>query len=352
VGGLLFKEIAAGAQHNLALAATGQLYAWGANGSSQLGLGSTTDVNTPTAVSSGTRFVHVAAGGLHSLALAATGQLYAWGSNIYGQLGIANPASPTIGSTPAPVPYLPALTQAVAGESHSLALTATGTAYAWGSNYAGQLSAPGGILSYTPNYSSRLITAVPLLTQLAAGRMHSLALAAGGVLYTWGSNYGGELGQGFVAPTYTYTPSQEATGSTAWATLGTGCQAGMSLARTASGLTFASAGPNTNGELGDGTTSSSTRFDRLSPLVSLQPLPVLAAAPGAGFALAPNPASGQATALGLPAGTSLAVYDALGLLARTTAGATLEVSGLAPGVYVVRATAPGQPPRTARLAVQ
>ena len=67
--------------------------------------------------------------------------------------------------------------------------------------------------------------------------------------------------------------------------------------------------------------------------------------------LVPNPASGPVQALGLPAGASLAVYDALGRLVRPAAAA-LNVAGLAAGVYVVRAQATGQPAQSARLLVQ
>jgi hypothetical protein len=67
--------------------------------------------------------------------------------------------------------------------------------------------------------------------------------------------------------------------------------------------------------------------------------------------LVPNPASGPVQALGLPNGTSLAVYDTMGRLVRPAA-ATLDVAGLAAGVYVVRAQAPGQPMQSARLLVQ
>ncbi|MBO2011860.1 T9SS type A sorting domain-containing protein [Hymenobacter negativus] len=74
------------------------------------------------------------------------------------------------------------------------------------------------------------------------------------------------------------TPTQEATGATTWTTLASGPMADFSLARNSSGYAFASTGQNTNGQLGDGSTTSAQRFDRVSPLRSFQPLPVELAA--------------------------------------------------------------------------
>jgi hypothetical protein len=76
--------------HTVAITAAGQLYAWGANGSGQLGDGTTTQRRIPTLVGSG--FASVAAGASdqttsHTVAITTTGQLYAWGSDASGQLG-------------------------------------------------------------------------------------------------------------------------------------------------------------------------------------------------------------------------------------------------------------------------
>ena len=45
-----FKQVATGYHHSLALTSTGQVYAWGDNGSGQLGDGTTTQRTTPTLV--------------------------------------------------------------------------------------------------------------------------------------------------------------------------------------------------------------------------------------------------------------------------------------------------------------
>lgn len=88
-------------------------------------------------------------------------------------------------------------------------------------------------------------------------------------------------------------------------------------------------------------------------------MPLVLAAAGASaatlFTLSPNPASTQVVVAGLPAGSAVELFDGLGRLARrATLSATGAVSvlGLAPGLYVLRATSPAGQWHTARVAVE
>src|SRR4029078_11080626 len=81
--------------------------------------------------------VAVAAGDIHSLALGADGRVWVWGENYSGQLGLAE----SVRQQPTPT-LLPGLTNVMAiaaRSSHSLALLADGSVWAWGANYQGQL---------------------------------------------------------------------------------------------------------------------------------------------------------------------------------------------------------------------
>jgi len=84
--------IAAGAYHSLALKNDGTVWAWGYNNYGQLGNGSNIFYsNVPVQVSSLTGVIAVAAmGSSHSLALKNDGTVWAWGANGTGQLGIGN----------------------------------------------------------------------------------------------------------------------------------------------------------------------------------------------------------------------------------------------------------------------
>jgi len=201
-------QIAAGNSHSLALTATGQLYAFGLNDVGQLGRatnsGTTNPNPTPTPVSlpgATGPVVQIAAGGSHSLALTATGQLYAFGYNFYGQLGSAT-NSGTVKPNPTPTPVsLPGATgpvvQIAAGDLHSLALTATGQLYAFGLNDFGQLGSATNNGTTNPNPTPTPVTppgATGLVVQIAAGNSHSLALTATGQLYAFGLNGSGQLG--------------------------------------------------------------------------------------------------------------------------------------------------------------
>ena len=79
--------VSAGGFQSLAVRSDGTVWAWGANGSGELGDGTTTDRRTPVQVSGLTSAVAVSGGGYFSLALLADGTVWAWGYNHSGQLG-------------------------------------------------------------------------------------------------------------------------------------------------------------------------------------------------------------------------------------------------------------------------
>jgi alpha-tubulin suppressor-like RCC1 family protein len=189
VSGLQFvTAVSAGGRHSLALLADGTVAAWGANGSGQLGNGSTAESSVPVPVSGLSEVTAISAGANHSLALLANGTVMAWGNNEGGQLGVGGGF--TEGSTvPIPVKGLTGVTAISAGANFSLALLNDGTAVAWGENESGQLGS-GGAGSDSPVPVKRLTGA----TAIAAGAEFSLALLGNGTVQAWGDNGRGELG--------------------------------------------------------------------------------------------------------------------------------------------------------------
>ena len=202
-------QVAAGGNHSLAVTASGQLYAFGYNGYG--GLGSATNsgtgnpTSTPTPVSLPGEIgpvTQVAAGGAHSLAVTASGQLYAFGLNGTGELGSATNIST---NNPNPTPTLVTLpgeigpvTQVAAGGNHSLAVTASGQLYAFGYNEYGQLGSATNSGTGNPNPTPTLVSLpgeVGRVTQVAAGGDHSLAVTASGQLYAFGINEYRSAGQ-------------------------------------------------------------------------------------------------------------------------------------------------------------
>ncbi len=177
------RRLAAGNLHSLYLGSDGSLWAWGANGSGQLGDGTTTTRTTPKQILTGV--ANLAAGSSHTLALKTDGSLWAWGANGSGQLGDGTTTTRTT-----PKQILTGVANLAAGSSHTLALKTDGSLWAWGANWYGQLG-DGTTTSHT--------TPIPVLTGVAAiatGGDHTLALKTDGSLWAWGANGSGQLGDG------------------------------------------------------------------------------------------------------------------------------------------------------------
>jgi alpha-tubulin suppressor-like RCC1 family protein len=192
--------VAAGAEHSLAVTASGEVLSWGAGARFQLGHGvaaralrflAARDEPAPRLVRAleTVRVSSVAAGHFHSLTVAADGALLSWGAGRFRQLGLPEDAD-----APAPrcVPGLPRAAAAAGGGAHSLAVESLGGAVlAFGTNQAGCLGlgekAP-------PGVGVRAAARVPCVNavSVAAGWKHSAAVTADGELLTWG--WGGSEG--------------------------------------------------------------------------------------------------------------------------------------------------------------
>ena len=158
---------------------------------------------TPPKLSRGIRFSQISAGGFQagnfqgfSVGVASDGNAYAWGSNQYGQLGQGS-ASSTPQKTPVRVPLPDGVdssftyTQAVAGGYHVLAVGSDGIVYAWGANDHGQLG---------DNTTTERSKPLPVkgadgqpfkAFQVSAGAYGSAAISLDGRVYTWGSENNG-----------------------------------------------------------------------------------------------------------------------------------------------------------------
>ena len=140
----------AGAEHTCAVstANTNKIYCWGANGSGQLGDGSTTDSLLPVATvmtggsGSSTRTAFIAAGSDFTCATDA-GSIKCWGENGSGQMGnggttdVLTPTSvPTFGGFTNAVTYSVA---AGGGTVCAISEASTPKIFCWGANAAGQV---------------------------------------------------------------------------------------------------------------------------------------------------------------------------------------------------------------------
>jgi hypothetical protein len=122
VGGFTdWCQVSAGHSHNLALRTNGTAWAWGINPSGQLGDGTVTCKSSPVSVVGGfTDWCQVSAGRYLSLGLRTNGTAWAWGCNGSGQLG-----DNTAVSKSSPVSVVGGFTdwcRVCAGGCHSVAL--------------------------------------------------------------------------------------------------------------------------------------------------------------------------------------------------------------------------------------
>jgi alpha-tubulin suppressor-like RCC1 family protein len=315
-------QVAAGQEHSLAVTSTGQLYAFGWNRFGQLGSATNNGTDnpnpTPALVSlpgATGRAVQVAAGDAHSLAVTSTGQLYAFGENGSGQLGSGTNIG-TVNPNPAPaLVSLPGATgpvvQVAAGHQHSLAVTSTGQLYAWGINDFGQLGSASNIGTSNPNPALvSLPGATGRAVQVAAGDVHSLAVTSTGQLYAFGDNRTGQLGSAPNSGTNNPNPTP-ALVSLAGATGPVVQVAGGELysqAVTSTGQLYAF-GLNNSGQLGS-TTNNGTTYPN--------PTPALVALPGG--------VSVDTVARGPEAQASLVVLADLAVATVSLPGGTVGVS--------------------------
>ena len=137
--------VADGLSMRFAIRADGSLWSWGLNASSQLADGSTTAREYPvpvlnTDLSPFTNVVAVAAGSTHTLALTADGSVWAWGTNESGRLGdgTTTPRAHPVRVRNAAGP-LTGMVAIAAGGMGGMALAHDGTVWTWGDNSFGQL---------------------------------------------------------------------------------------------------------------------------------------------------------------------------------------------------------------------
>ncbi|KAG9332983.1 hypothetical protein JZ751_013938 [Albula glossodonta] len=169
--------------HVVIATADGEVFAWGHNGYSQLGNGTTNHGLTPAQVSANLlskKVTEVACGSHHTIALTTEGE----------------------------VRYTAVLGQCVCGAIVTLALSQV---YAWGYNNSGQVGSGSTANQPTPRRVSSCLQSKVVVNiacgqlcsmavldngEIVCGYAHTLALTDEGAVYAWGANSYGQLGTG------------------------------------------------------------------------------------------------------------------------------------------------------------
>ncbi len=302
--------VGAGLEHALAADGAGNVKAWGTNNRYQVGDGTTTRRFSPVSVPLPNRPLTLAAGATHSLASyqpagSSSNTIVAWGGNAYGeslagtdgddieipsvstatasavralvagyyesptdtfrghslfisaggsvsgagdhttnQLGLGAVPSPVLaitlqGAYPSPVIAL------ATGTSHTMALTASGQVFTWGGTSPATPTVVGGALAGVG------------VRSIGAGKDNSFAILQDGSLYAWGANSRGQLGVGDTLSKAlpTLVPLALIGANVKAVKVAAGESHTVVLLSDGRAVAF---GNNSNGQLGDGTTTDST----------------------------------------------------------------------------------------------
>lgn len=218
----------------------GDLFMWGYNYYGQIGDGTTTDVLSPVKVLSNVTSVSLSS--YFSAAITEDGTLYMWGKNNSGQLGDG-----TTNDSHYPIKIMDNISMVSLGTNHSGAVTLAGELYMWGYNFSGQLGDGTTTDKITPQHILNNVATIEV------GGNTSSVITVDGELYVWGNNGYGKAGngQGEAFINYITYPYHVLSDISEYYISSNHCGA-----VTTDGVLYMW-GSNGNGWLGDGTTNSS-----------------------------------------------------------------------------------------------
>jgi alpha-tubulin suppressor-like RCC1 family protein len=195
------SALALGESFSCALHGDGSVACWGRNNHGQLGDGSRDPRDKPVGVLGVQGATQVVAGEGHACALVGGGNVVCWGRNEHGQLGDGTTSEhgvprKVITDVASRAP-LAGATQIAAGKTHTCAVLEDGTAMCWGENSADQLG--GDAAAFNDHLTPVTATlgngmALPKMSAIAAGDLHTCAIDATQQLWCWGSNAVGQTG--------------------------------------------------------------------------------------------------------------------------------------------------------------
>jgi alpha-tubulin suppressor-like RCC1 family protein len=188
-------SIKAGGVHTCALLQGGAVQCWGRNNYGGVGDGSTTDRSSPVAVVGQlTGVSSVALGNWFSCAMTTGGGVRCWGDNRFGQVGSGVPGW---AATAQAIVSLGTAASAVnVGGFFACATTTGGALRCWGSNGTNGAMGDGTIGGIRTAPSADVSGFSSGTAYVSMGASHGCAVTAGGGLKCWGENSLGQLGDG------------------------------------------------------------------------------------------------------------------------------------------------------------
>uniref|UniRef100_A0A8C1EW10 HECT and RLD domain containing E3 ubiquitin protein ligase 4 n=1 Tax=Cyprinus carpio carpio TaxID=630221 RepID=A0A8C1EW10_CYPCA len=187
------RDVGCGRRHSVFLLEDGTVYTCGCNDLGQLGHDKARKKPEQVMSLDAQNIVAVSCGEAHTLALNDKGQVFAWGLGSDGQLGLSNIEDRI--RIPRTVKSLSEvhIAQVACGNCHSLALARGGQIFSWGQNKYGQLGLGMQGAGVSSPQVLQSLQGVPF-AQISAGGAHSFGLTLSGAVFGWGRNKFGQLG--------------------------------------------------------------------------------------------------------------------------------------------------------------
>lgn len=187
-----FCKISLGLYHGVAIEKNGMIWAWGQNSNAQLGDNSIVNKSTPVTILGTTKtFCQISATYSWTLGIDKDGKAWSWGYNRYGQLG-----DNTVISKRTPIAVLgvnKTFCKISGYQTHSMGLDKNGDVWCWGYNNFGHLGTNSTASVRTP----RKVSGVnKTFCKIATGEAVSHAIDKNGMIWSWGYNMWGKLGDG------------------------------------------------------------------------------------------------------------------------------------------------------------
>jgi alpha-tubulin suppressor-like RCC1 family protein len=236
-------QVTAGSRYSCALLKEGTVRCWGGNFWHQLGNSSTKDSTLAVLVPGVSNASAIASGAMHNCVIA-SGQVYCWGHTSDAN---ANPKPGEGSATALPVGGVTSAVAVACGADHTCALQADGLVQCWTYYPSNQLGS--GVPNYTPMVIGNLSGAVAI----AAGSLHTCAALSDGSVRCWGLNMNGTLGIG--DGTFSSETALQVIGLSQVVGITSGSGHNCALLKDS---TVRCWGDNRYGELGNGTTGSSS----------------------------------------------------------------------------------------------
>jgi len=254
------SKINCGYNHTVVLMTDGSVYCCGRNNYNQLGDGTTTNSSALIELvnNTGKTVVDIECGYYNTFCLMSDGTIYGLGYNSYGPLGVGN------GSTQSSLTLLTNNTgktpvKISANNQHTMILMSDGSIYGAGNPGNGRLgNGSAGGTYHTIQLMTNNTGKTP--TDVITGYSWTIVIMSDGSIYGCGQNFYGELGIGNTPDKSTIVQMTNNTGKTPTQVA---CGERHTIVLMSDGTIYGT-GMNTNGQLGDGSTTNKNTLTQLT----------------------------------------------------------------------------------------